>query len=100
MKGGYVTNKEASHYLAKVQEMIKNGMKIGETKEETQRYFDAFGAGIFALRYAEKGVRKEPILRGDKDYPYCPSCNHRISNTQPKHCPHCGQKLNWEDMFK
>jgi len=98
-----MTNQEADHYLRKLQDMITNGVKVGKTQKENVQFCEAIGVALYAIQYAKKAIPKEPILRGENDYPYCPNriCNHRLAErTRYKHCPDCGQRLDWENMYK
>ena len=64
---------------------------------------EALGHGIEALL---KQVPKEPVWEGDGyadgaivyDTWYCPSCDASYeADEKHKHCPECGQAINWSD---
>ena len=60
------------------------------------------------MQALEKQMPKKPDLEGDGyddngeliyDTGYCPNCRHvfEVDYDSPKHCPDCGQALDWSD---
>lgn len=71
--------------------------------EEIEQY-RALGT-VEELRVArDKQVAKKPIQTEQNKIGYysCQSCKQKIGTTimtyQSKHCPYCGQKLDWEEV--
>ena len=66
-------------------------------------------AFIMAVNALEKQIPKKPDLEGDGydengeliyDIGYCPNCHHEfeVYYDATKHCPECGQALDWSDI--
>ena len=65
--------------------------------------------GKIAIEALEKQIPKKPDLEGDGydengeliyDTGYCPNCHHEfeVYYDATKHCPECGQALDWSDI--
>ena len=39
------------------------------------------------------------VFRNESDDVICPKCNSKLDNIT-KHCPHCGQKLDFQNMYE
>ena len=70
--------------------------------------FDARSAQKKAIEALEKQIPKKPDLEGDGydengnliyDTGYCPNCRHifEVYYDATRHCPVCGQALDWSD---
>lgn len=82
-----------------LREMCNNSTRF--SREERSAILQAIGA--MNIR-----VAKKPDLEGDGyddngeliyDTGYCPGCRHEfeVYYDSPKHCPNCGQALDWSD---
>ena len=94
------------------------GLGVKEAIEYLRRHFDdRFFDGMFDARSAqkkaidalEKQIPKKPDLEGDGydengnliyDTGYCPNCRHifEVYYDATRHCPVCGQALDWSDV--
>lgn len=92
-------------------------MKIEEATTEFAMAFEAKGNGYgclsketlqMAIKALEKQIPKKPDLEGDGyadgflvyDTWICPCCgmHYEVDYDDYKHCPECGQAIDWSDQ--
>ncbi len=91
---------KAKKYFQKV---LDSAVKSGKSYELNQAGYSEISTAIEAL---EKQIPKKVIFGHDEqDAICCPNCEteiammdeYRYESVFYKHCPNCGQKLDWSD---
>ena len=91
----------AENAIHKIEEITTATERCFKLKDE---YSDSLKTAINAL---EKEIPKEPIWEGDGysdgemvyDTWFCPNCDASYEDTEKhNYCPHCGQKISWNNM--
>ena len=87
---------------------IKEAINAIKENKPTSGYTILCEALDMAVSALEKQIPKKPDLEGDGydengeliyDTGYCPNCRHifEVDYDATRHCPVCGQALDWSD---